>query len=56
MAVEPGATTERRFEVTAARFAGAQDVNHFRIVVKAAPMGEQETFDETFLMPPERKQ
>jgi cytochrome c oxidase accessory protein FixG len=56
VAVEPGATAERKFEVTAARFAGAQDVNYFRIVVKAAPIGEQETFEETFLMPPERKQ
>ena len=55
MALDSGATVELRFEIAAARFQGAQDVNHFRIVAKAAPLSERETFDETFLMPPERK-
>ena len=55
MALDSGATVELRFEIAAARFQGARDVNHFRIVARAAPLNEQETFDETFLMPPERK-
>jgi IG-like fold at C-terminal of FixG, putative oxidoreductase len=54
LAVAPGASIERQFEVAAPRFTGAQDVNHFRIVAKADPQKEQEAFDETFLMPPER--
>jgi cytochrome c oxidase accessory protein FixG len=55
VAVEPGATLEQRFEIAAPRFQGAEEVNHFRIVSKAQPNQEQEAFDETFLMPPERK-
>ncbi len=53
--VEPGVTAEERFEIVATRFPGSEEVNHFRIVAKAAPSQEQNTFDETFLMPPERK-
>lgn len=52
--LEPGATVEQGFEVSAARFAGAQDVNRFPIVVDAEAARERDSFDETFLMPPER--
>lgn len=55
VALEPGATIEKQFEIATRRFQGAEDVNHFRIVAKAVPIGEQDSFDETFLMPPERK-
>ncbi len=54
IALGPGMEIERRFEISARRFAGAQDVNHFRIIATAAPEREKETFEETFLMPPER--
>jgi cytochrome c oxidase accessory protein FixG len=53
--VGPAGTAERHFEVAAGSFPASQEVNHFRIVAKAAPGREQDTFDETFLMPPERK-
>ena len=53
--LEPGAAVEQQFEIAARRFQGAEDVNHFRVVAKSSPIGEQEVFDETFLMPPERK-
>lgn len=51
--LKPGEVAEGEFEVLAERFAGSGDVNHFRIVTDAG--GEQEKFDETFLMPPEGK-
>jgi cytochrome c oxidase accessory protein FixG len=54
-AIQPGESLERRFTVSARPFPGAQDVNHFNIVARADSTGEQETFAETFLMPPERK-
>ena len=53
--LEPGAAVEQQFEIAARRFQGAEDVNHFRVVAKTSPIGEQDVFDETFLMPPERK-
>jgi polyferredoxin len=53
--VGPAATADRHFEVAAEKFPGSQEVNHFRITAKAAPGSEQDSFDETFLMPPERK-
>jgi cytochrome c oxidase accessory protein FixG len=54
LALEPGHILDREFEIGAARFPGAQDVNHFRIVASTA--GEKpEVFEETFLMPPEGK-
>jgi len=46
-----GDTRELRFDVAAQPFAGAQEVNHFRIVAQAAHARERSTFDETFLMP-----
>jgi IG-like fold at C-terminal of FixG, putative oxidoreductase len=55
IATEAGSTVERRFEIAAAPFAGAQDVNHFRISASAVPIREQDNFDETFLMPARRK-
>jgi polyferredoxin len=55
VALAPGGHTQQRFEVAAKSFAGAQDVNHFRIVAKVSPTGESDVFEETFLMPPERK-
>jgi len=46
-----GDTREVLFEVSAQPFAGAQEVNHFRIVAQAARANERTTFEETFLMP-----
>ncbi len=54
IAVERGATAEAYFDVAAAPFNGAEEVNHFRIVARSSPVREQEAFEETFLMP-ERK-
>ena len=54
--LDPGEAREIMFEVAAAPFPGARDVNHFRIVARAAPANEQERFEQTFLMPPERTQ
>ena len=51
-----GAVTEARLEIAAPRFTGAQEVNHFRIVAGAVTARENDVFEETFLMPPERKQ
>jgi cytochrome c oxidase accessory protein FixG len=48
-----GEAKEIQFDVAATRFAGAQDVNHFRVIAHAAPAGERESFDETFLIPAE---
>lgn len=53
--LKPGETVEREFEVVAKPFAGSQDVNHFRILAAASGEKQQDTFDETFLMPPEEK-
>lgn len=53
IAVEPGASIEQRFEVAARRFQGSEEVNHFRILARAS--NEQDVFEETFLMPAERK-
>jgi cytochrome c oxidase accessory protein FixG len=50
--VEPGASVERRFEIVAARFPGAEEVNHFRILAWSLPKQEKDHFEETFLMPP----
>jgi len=50
-----GAITEARLEIAAPRFTGAQEVNHFRIVADAVTARENDVFEETFLMPPERK-
>ncbi|HEY1495493.1 MAG TPA: hypothetical protein VGF49_13165, partial [Candidatus Solibacter sp.] len=55
LALAPGAATETRFEIAAQRFADAEEVNHFRIHVHASAAREDESFDETFLMPQERK-
>jgi polyferredoxin len=55
IAVAPGATVERRFEIAAERFPGAREVNHFRISAVAAPIREQDEFEETFLMPSGRR-
>lgn len=49
--LQPGQVVEREFEVRAARFAGARDVNPFRIVATPSGGEKPETFDETFLMP-----
>jgi cytochrome c oxidase accessory protein FixG len=51
-----GEVTEARLEIAVPRFTGAQEVNHFRIVVDAVTARENDVFGETFLMPPERKQ
>ena len=51
-----GEVTEARLEIAAPRFTGAQEVNHFRIVADAVTARENDVFEETFLMPPERKQ
>jgi hypothetical protein len=51
LALAAGEAKEFAFDVAVTRFAGAQDVNHFRMVAQAAPAGERESFDETFLMP-----
>ena len=51
--VAAGASMETRFEVSAPRTKSSEEVNHFRIRTRAGKDGE--TFDETFLMPPERK-
>lgn len=53
--LKPGEELNLQFEIAAPRFAGAQDVNHFRITAKAAAAKESETFEETFIMPVERK-
>jgi cytochrome c oxidase accessory protein FixG len=53
--LQSGETTEREVEVSTTRFAGAQDVNHFRIVASATGESKPEVFEETFLMPPEGK-
>jgi cytochrome c oxidase accessory protein FixG len=55
LSLAPGAAVEARFEIAARRFAGAEEVNHFRILSHAGAAGEDEVFDETFLMPQERK-
>jgi cytochrome c oxidase accessory protein FixG len=55
LSLAPGAVTETRFEIAAQRFPGAEEVNHFRILAHAAAAREDESFDETFLMPQERK-
>lgn len=55
IAVRPGATLERQFEIAVKPFPGAQDVNHFRLSATAAPSQEHEVFDETFLVPPKGK-
>ncbi len=51
--VPPGETGNRSFEITLSRFAGAAEVNHFRIVVRVAPDQGEEAIPMTFLMPPE---
>ncbi len=53
--LKPGEEQNLQFEISAPRFAGAQDVNHFRVKAFAAAANESEAFEETFIMPLERK-
>ena len=53
VALGPGEVVEREFEVAATRFAGAQEVNHFRITTATRSESQTEVIEETFLMPPE---
>lgn len=53
--LKPGEERSLEFEIGAPPFPGARDVNHFRITARALNAGESETFDETFIMPVERK-
>lgn len=53
--LKPAEEISMEFEIAAPRFAGATDVNHFRITAKASAANESETFEETFIMPLERK-
>jgi cytochrome c oxidase accessory protein FixG len=46
---------QEEFEISADRFQGAQEVNHFRIRLKTSPGDTIEYVDMTFLMPPEKK-
>lgn len=55
LSLAPGAAAETRFEIAAQHFAGAEEVNHFRIHAHASAAREDESFEETFLMPQERK-
>ncbi|MBI4892442.1 MAG: 4Fe-4S binding protein [Acidobacteria bacterium] len=48
-----GETRELEFEIAAAPFPGASDVNHMQVTMQAGT--EHEQFDQTFLMPPEGK-
>ena len=50
-----GEVVEREFDVTAARFAAAQEVNQIRITARAAGESSPDVFEETFLMPPGEK-
>ncbi len=54
MSLEPGEQLQEMFEISASRFPGARDVNHFRVHAHASPDDTEEIFDVTFLMPPER--
>jgi cytochrome c oxidase accessory protein FixG len=53
--LKPGEESSVEFEIAARPFPGSQDVNHFRITAKAAAARESETFEETFILPVERK-
>ncbi len=46
---------QEEFEISVDRFAGAQEVNHFRFRVGTTPGNTIEYVDMTFLMPPEKK-
>jgi cytochrome c oxidase accessory protein FixG len=53
--VKAGAATEVEFAVIAPRFPGARDVNHFRLTATPNNGEEANVFENTFLMPPEKK-
>jgi cytochrome c oxidase accessory protein FixG len=53
IALKPGDVVEREFEVSAFKWRGSQDVNHFRIVASLSGSSGPQRFEETFLMPPE---
>jgi len=53
LSLQPGEQTQEEFEISVDRFGGAGEVNHFRLHAHASPDGTEDTFDLTFLMPPE---
>jgi polyferredoxin len=55
VALAAGQSVEREFEIAARPWPGAQDVNQFRIAAAAAAESRADSFDETFLLPPEDK-
>ena len=51
--LQAGETLEREFEIAALPFAGASEVNHIQLVMRAGDA--EDRFEQTFLMPPEGK-
>jgi cytochrome c oxidase accessory protein FixG len=55
MRVDAGRTVEREFDIAVPRAAAATDVNHFQLVVTPDNGESPSVFDQTFIMPYERK-
>jgi hypothetical protein len=55
LALAPGQSDERLFEIRAARTKGQTDVNRFRIAAQATGARSPEYFDMTFIMPAENR-
>ncbi len=55
IAVQPGSSQEQQFDIAVPRIAGAPDVNHFRLIATPDNGEKASVFEETFIMPYERK-
>ena len=55
LALQPGETVQKEFEIAAAAGSLSPGVNHFTIVTRVTPNDERQTFEQTFITPTERK-
>ncbi|MCC6588513.1 MAG: 4Fe-4S binding protein [Bryobacterales bacterium] len=53
--VDPGQVIETEFDIAVKQFRGSELVNHFALLASTDTEKKTDSFDQTFLMPPEKK-